>query len=319
MVIMNEWTTKDVARQVNGLLKDDWDAVTVIDGIEGVGKSTLSFIINMEQNGKNFEVKKNVLFYPNIDDINDRYDNGKKYSGYQWDEAMLVLYKLNWASKGQKNLNTKFAVIRSENKATYLCIPRFRDLNEYFRNHRVRTWIHVIERGIAVVKSRDWNEYAPDPWHWDDNYRLIKKYQGRKSLSQFSTHDILKVEAKTIGFEGVLYFDKCEGELWDEYLQLKKDRRVEMDTAKELDTQEEVCHGLIAEGITDINKLMTLCKRSKRQIQRYVVNYDKCRSADTILIKDKVLPHDQPLNMLGSRESRKHDSKVGEKSEEIPN
>lgn len=274
------WDVKELARTIVKRLKKDWDVVIAVTGTEGTGKSTLALELGKAINGTSFDLKTHTMFYPTVDEVNQRYDHGPKYSGYVWDEAMRLLYKLNWASRTSKAINQKFSVIRSENKATILCIPRFWDLNEYFRNHRVALWIHCIDRGVAIVRSKDWNPFAPDPWHRDDNFKIVKKYQGFKSLSQFSTDDILKVNKKSIGFEGVIQWDRVGGDIWQEYVDLKASKRYvddekEVAMDRQLERLKNTVYNLIKNGFTQA-QVSRLSGVPESTVSQWVLKSNKC-------------------------------------------
>ena len=89
------------------------------------------------------------------------------------DEAIRIFYKLNWQTTGQKYLNKLFAVARKNNKVCVLCIPRFSDLTEFQRNHRVYIWIHCYARGKAVVFRRLKTAFAiGDVWQFRENWKV---------------------------------------------------------------------------------------------------------------------------------------------------
>jgi hypothetical protein len=227
-----EWPIKQVGRRIPKTLREDKDLAICLSGLEGSGKSTASEQILEAANEKKFNVSFNTLFYPTIEEIEERYNSKSRYLTFSWDEAIRILYKLEWASKTAKVINKDFAVNRALNIGTILLLPRFRDLNEFFRNHRVALWGHVIERGVIMWYSRDWNQFAPDPWHWDENYRIIRKKQGIKPLSKFRIEDIIRIGSRAIGFEAITYFDKYpkNSPIWMEYLSLKESKRSTMIT-----------------------------------------------------------------------------------------
>ena len=160
-----------LAQVINLKLRQDDDLTICIDGREGRGKSTLALLLGLAIDS-NFHLERNVLYSPSEEELKEKMTKSPKYSAIIADEAIKVLYKQNWSK--QTFVAMLFAVIRQENKCAILVLPRFTDLNEYFRNHRVYIYIHVIERGRAVVFAYDDTVGVKQPWHLDENYAKIK-------------------------------------------------------------------------------------------------------------------------------------------------
>lgn len=252
-----EFKVNDIGGIISESIHNDNDYIANIAGGEGKGKSTLAKKIcksaNMKSHGS-YDVEKNTLFYPSIEEISDIYDGTHQFWVMQWDEAIRILYKLDWASIKSKALVKDFAVNRALNMGTVLCIPRMKDLNENFRNWRINLWGEVVERGCCVWFSPDWNTFAPDPWHWDENYKLVKLAQGQnKNLSKFTLDDKLKIFSKCIGFEGYTLYDKEEGPEWELYLDLKDKKRTSLTAmAERNDKPRQIVQNLYRSGFKPV-------------------------------------------------------------------
>lgn len=180
-------TPHDVSKIFLRRVKKDKDAVIALTGDEGEGKSTLALHIIQETLRLHHKTEEEILetindyviYSPNKEEVKKRIIGLPKYMPVSADEAIKILYKLNWGTEIQKYLNMLYAICRKENKITILCMPRFIDFNEFFRNHRIKFWIHILERGRAVMFSKDWSPFSKDPWWLDENQKIIKD---RKSV-----------------------------------------------------------------------------------------------------------------------------------------
>ena len=176
-------------------LRQDWDIVIAITGEEGSGKSTLGMLLGGLID-KRFDFEKNVSFLPDSEEITKQFTSLKKYQCYVIDEAIRALYKMNFMSNLQQSLVQMWATERFQNKATIMIIPRFRDLTENFRNHRVKIWIHVLTRGHAVVYVRDDDPHNSDPWLFDYMMKYKQKAFGRRNIAAIDIERRLKTEQK---------------------------------------------------------------------------------------------------------------------------
>jgi len=176
-------------------LRQDWDIVLAITGEEGSGKSTLGMLLG-KLIDKRFDFEKNVSFLPDEKEIRDEFTALKKYQCYVIDEAIRSLYKMNFMSNLQQMLVQMWATERYQNKATIMIIPRFKDLTENFRNHRVKIWIHVLTRGHAIVYLRDDDPHSKDPWQFDYMERFKMKAYGRKNVATIDVAKRLSIERK---------------------------------------------------------------------------------------------------------------------------
>ena len=176
-------------------LRQDWDIVIAITGEEGSGKSTLGMLLGGLID-KRFDFERNVSYLPEAEEVKSQFTSLKKYQCYVIDEAIRALYKMNFMSNLQQTLVQMWATERFQNKATIMIIPRFRDLTENFRNHRVKIWIHVIARGQAVVYIRDDDPHNADPWLFDYMQKFKEKKFGRRNIATIDVDDRLKVERK---------------------------------------------------------------------------------------------------------------------------
>lgn len=213
-----------VAKSAKKRQKKDWDLVIVITGEEGVGKSTLALILAILIDLK-FNLKRNLIFSPTKEKMAQKIQSLPRRSCIVADEAIKILYKMEYWSGVQKYLNKLFAVCRDDNHVVILCIPNFQDLNKYFRSHRAKLWFHVIDRGTVVAFKPHWNPFSKDHWYMDENERLVNKACGRKKASKFRTAEKVRVLRRSLNFAFAFRYDDLEKSLKKDYLELKREMK----------------------------------------------------------------------------------------------
>jgi len=205
---MGFMSLKSVAELVQERVSKEWDLVIGITGEEGVGKSTLAILLSKLIDPR-FDLVKNVAYLPTYDEVQGKFYALKPKQVFLVDEAIKVLYKLRWADKFQIELNEMYATERYQTKVTILCMPRFLDFNERFRNHRIKIWIHVFGRGRAAVFIKDdINIYASDPWYTKENYKMLVK--SFKKARANSLEEKLSVYEKAKNFSFFIQFPMLE-------------------------------------------------------------------------------------------------------------
>ncbi len=235
-------TTKQIGETALNRVTRDKDLAMAVTGLEGDGKSCLSVQIGIGID-PSFKMFRNVLFDPSVKTIRQKIYNLPPYTPIIADEAIKIMYKLNWGSKIQKYLNKIYAVCRNQNKISIFNMPRFTDFAEYFRNHRLRLWIHIVDpisnekkEGHAVVIARSWNPVSIDPWGLKIFEKKLadERKRGKKDV-YYTLDDKLALFEDLPGFVDVLKFEWVEQSLWDEYLKLKKEVSVDDDDQLEDD------------------------------------------------------------------------------------
>jgi len=208
--------------------KGDWDNIVAITGDEGVGKSTAAIQLGKLLD-KKFSIKRNELITPDVKVLEYKLTKElPKGSVLICDEAIKILYKLGWSSKSQIFLNKLYALARQERKTTILCMPRFKDFNEYFRNHRIKFWIHLVARGIGMLFVRDWNPFTDDPWWMKENQKLIENAIKARKFTETNLDFKVNLLKRCKNFVALLYFEKLDEETEKEYIELIGKRKIEL-------------------------------------------------------------------------------------------
>lgn len=207
-----------LASQIKKRVRKDFDLVTAITGEEGIGKSVFAIELAKECD-PNFTLEKNELITPNVEKMKEKITQLPQYSCIIADEAIRILYKQQWYTKAQIYLNQLFSLCRQENKIVLLCIPRFMDINSYFRTWRIKFWVNILERGTAVLFGKDWSQFCKEPWHLDENQKMIEQHRKRMSYELETKIGLL---SKLHGYSGVIQFDDLDEETKNQYLEVKK-------------------------------------------------------------------------------------------------
>lgn len=271
---------KYFARLIQKDLREENDSVVAVTGYPGVGKSQFSALLGALTD-KRYRLDKNICFIPTSNEIEGRYLGLKMYSVLHIDEASRGLHKHKWHDSIQQKLNLLYDTDREGHfLCTLLLMPRFQNFTENFRNFRIRYWINIIARGIAIFYRRDEDKDAKDPWNIDANYKnKLKFWKGQKTF-QRSIGDTLNIEKKTKNYWFFVKVPEIPPKIWEEYKQLKADSRIESveNPEKELTSQEK------------LHK--TKIERWKRVEQLMAKNYNPDQIAVTLRVSTATIKND---------------------------
>lgn len=201
---------KACCRVLKKKTREDSDAVVGISGLEGSSKSTLANHIGFHTD-KRYTLEKNCLFSPDEDSMVKAIRELPRFSAVNADEAIKILYKQQWWV--QVFINKFYRLCRQDNKISILCMPRFSEFNEGFRNHRIQIWIHLLDRGIGVVFMKDWNPFTPDPWNTKKNWKTITSYTKKQKYFHLSLEKKIRILEKSPNFVDVITFPDLNPEL----------------------------------------------------------------------------------------------------------
>ena len=228
---------KTFCREVKKDLRDENDGVVGITGYPGVGKSQTAAIISLLIDD-NYSLEKNICFIPTSKQIEETYLNLPMYSCFHIDEASRGLHKHKWHDRVQQKLNLLYDTDREGHfLCTLLLMPRFQNFAENFRNFRIRYWVNIPQRGIAIFYRRDEDKDTKDPWNLDENYKKKIKYWRGKKLVEREIGDVIRAEQKTKNYWFYVEVPEIPKEIWQKYKDLKAQSRVD---AKENEASLEV-------------------------------------------------------------------------------
>lgn len=174
-----------------------------ITGPEGVGKSTLAFVL-ASQIDPEFSTDRVAWTTP---DYLRTCNDAPPGSVVIRDEGVGGLNRRAATTKENRDLMEFLYICRALNLAHIVCFPRFDSLDFILREHRLWAWIRVTQRGKAEVRLRDRRMPVSD-----DEHDATRAYPLAAKLS----------------------FPKVEGPEWDRYEQAKDEMLVQ-DIAARLD------------------------------------------------------------------------------------
>jgi len=149
-------------------IKNNLDALILVDGDEGFGKTTLSCSLAYylaELTGRTFTID-NIFFDPKK--FVEKLMNSREQI-LVWDEAALGGLASNWRNKHQQTLIQALMTCRSRNHIIFFNIPKFYRLASYFIADRPVGLFHVYpsnkeqtKRGTYCYYRKEWIEFM---WH----------------------------------------------------------------------------------------------------------------------------------------------------------
>lgn len=129
----------------------DYDWIHVIEGDEGVGKTSLAWSMCKKVDPK-FDGEKNSIF--NHKQLVDIVENSYPGMAVNIDEGALVFFSRDTMSKTNKASIKLMTGIRTFNLFITIPIPQFQLLDKYIREHRVKSVARIPYRGWAWFYSR---------------------------------------------------------------------------------------------------------------------------------------------------------------------
>jgi ABC-type dipeptide/oligopeptide/nickel transport system ATPase component len=209
------------------ILKKNWDAVIVIVGDEGSGKSTLSFVI--AQYLTDMKLTMDNLSEGSADAIEklERMPNG---SLLICDEAELLFSSRETMSKEQRQLTQVMKIIRQKNMTLILVSPVFFDLSKYIAVDRSRFLLRTytdsnLNRGSFAYwgKKKKIRLYQEGKKHYGSYGRPKPNFSGKFTnyiLPFDDEYQKLKARSLTEAFknktkEAISHMEKLQNEVTD--------------------------------------------------------------------------------------------------------
>jgi len=133
---------------------NNWDGVSLIDGMEGAGKSNIAFISAFYVD-KTFNLDR-IVFTP--DQFEEAVDNAKPGEAIVWDEFITAGMSTDFMSEVQKTLVKKMTMIRKKRLLIFWVMPYYFMVGRYFAVARSRFLLHAYTPdGIKRGTFKSWN------------------------------------------------------------------------------------------------------------------------------------------------------------------
>jgi hypothetical protein len=128
---------------LNEGIKNNWDAVIIVFGSEGSGKSTITSQ-SAYYLDRNINIDHCVFTPTQLDEAIEKLPPG---SSIQWDEAITGANAQQFASEMQQRIISKFTQIRKKKLKIFMCFPYLDMLRRYFLS-RCLFGIYVFAKGF---------------------------------------------------------------------------------------------------------------------------------------------------------------------------
>lgn len=169
--------------------KRELDAVFLVDGDEGFGKTSISVLSAYYcayKTGRKFTLD-NVFFDPNK---LLKFINSTEKQVIIWDEAALGGLASGWQNKVQQMLIQTLMTCRSRRHILFFNCPKFYRLNRYFISDRAIGLIHVysedgINAGPFAYYKKDWLDKMIDFYTKKKSKAVYKVFYNTRLRSTF--------------------------------------------------------------------------------------------------------------------------------------
>ncbi len=149
-----------VVHRLRALIDNDYDAIVLITGATGTGKSSLALQLTQALD-RSFDMSLRLCYSP--------LEVAKAYEGIQpgqvvcFDESVRGLQSTDTFAKEQKELVKLFSVIRAKRAIVFILAPSPWQVAKQVRDTLARMWIHVERRGLArLFDAWPLVKYSPD-------------------------------------------------------------------------------------------------------------------------------------------------------------
>ena len=290
------WNMKKLVISICNRLQNKFDAFVVIEGLRGLGKSTLAFQLmkkvkqemkNRDVEGYRFSPKRDLLYQR--DEV-IKFFNDRKRSAIG-DEFVLAGFSRDFYAEQQKDLIKIINTNRDHNNFFIACIPHFKALDTQIKS-LTSMRITVVRRGLAIVQTPNKTIYSVDIWDEILNQKIemgwIKNGIQRPHYSKLTT------------FRGWLKFPKLNEKQELIYQNIKDEKRSILAKEKGLEDVDEtdpfkivynklvageIKNGMVIEGMALMHGLSP--DQLKRKLRTQLGKDNKPRSIVEYYIDNK--------------------------------
>jgi hypothetical protein len=210
-------------------IRKKYDCPIAVTGPEQVGKSTFSLQVLIEMYYKGGSIRKfleKYVAYVNSE-LEEKIVKMEHMGGIIGDEAIRWAWRRNWMKEDNKQLGELWKQIGFKRLVAFFNLSVFWNLDNIYRNERVKFWIHVFEKGHAIIYQPDANPFVTDVWYQKD---IMKKMS---FMSQFDPwKKRLKLLSRNKLFFDYIQFDPLPPEWKDVYDEISQGRKLDQENRK---------------------------------------------------------------------------------------
>jgi len=259
------WSLQNVCDMIKDRRNNKFDAIVFIDGVRGIGKSTLAYEICSRVKGAGYFNPKKDIVYSQKDVMEElsRRENDILFV----DEAINVAYNRDFYSENQKDLIKMLNMYRDRCNLYIGCIPNFYNLDKQIQRLCCMR-ITVLRRGVAIIHLPKPAMFNNDVWDTDSN---------KKEEIKWNKFNMKPRYAKLSTFAGMLTFNDLTVKQRETYEQVKNEKRSHIMGTDDIQIKDNV--GMIVdkilEGKIDMPTLKTLGDVSGLKWDRFRNNIRK--------------------------------------------
>jgi len=232
---MLNWNMKKLVISICDRLQNRFDAFIVIEGLRGLGKSTLAYKLmklvkqemkNRKVDGYKFSPRRDLL-YERMEVI--KFFNDRRRSAIA-DEMVNVSFSRDFYNEDQKDLIKIINMNRDHENFCIACIPHFKNLDTQIKK-LCSMRVTVVRRGLAIIQTPNKTIYSADIWDETLNEKIerdwLRKGVTRPHYSKLTT------------FRGFLRFPKLSEKQELIYQKIKDEKRNKVAQQQGLEEEEE--------------------------------------------------------------------------------
>lgn len=172
------WSIKDLVEIAKKRQENKFDALIVVSGSRGNGKSTLLFKFFLRF--RKFKPWKHQVYSrKHVMELLEK----SKFGCILDDEAIRTSYKRNFFEEDQKLLIQMLNMYRDNFNVYAAAVPDFYSLDKDLRS-LIKIHIHIIERGFGVVHiANEGTLYSDDCWDIKYNKKIEENWAKRKQMN----------------------------------------------------------------------------------------------------------------------------------------
>lgn len=265
-----ETSAENFSNKIFKILKTDRDVVIAVGGFTGEGKSTFMHKLAKAYSkvaNVSYEFDKSMTWSRKeltmwIDGIGENKTGQKpEYSVVVADELISMFYNRNFTNKDQKSTIELLNKCRDRHLLIMGAVPVFFQLDVAFRS-RVRFFVYIIMRGVALVFQQERNPFSRDPWSVAQNYHL---FSHRISLS------------KSPNFLGVIHYDDFDEQEKEDYYKLRNEKRLNTESSNQGKSQNSTLSQYVEESAKK-ELIELIIKNSEIKGNKLTIDFDKLKA-----------------------------------------